>query len=274
VKEPCVLLALSVHELSVVSLIPVWFFQAEGPCFYATILGRDLAENQKQCEHCRQMKRLSSDSPLLFEIPLAPDFSEERRHMSRGLRHIAGIDEAGRGPLAGPVVAATVVLDPNDLPEGLDDSKRLKAAKRDALYEIILAKALTVSVASLSARSIDASDIRKAALEAMRRSLMGLTLSPDHALIDGRDVPPGLPCPGSALVKGDQRSISIAAASIVAKVTRDRMMIRAGLAHPPYSLEVHAGYGTAKHRAAIETDGPVPGIHRYTFAPIKGRYSV
>ncbi len=254
-REPCISLALSVHELSVVSLIPVWFFQAEGPCFYATILGRDLAENQKQCEHCRQMKRLSSDSPLLFEIPLAPDFSEERRHMSRGLRHIAGIDEAGRGPLAGPVVAATVVLDPNDLPEGLDDSKRLKAAKRDALYEIILAKALTVSVASLSARSIDASDIRKAALEAMRRSLMGLTLSPDHALIDGR-------------------SISIAAASIVAKVTRDRMMIRAGLAHPPYSLEVHAGYGTAKHRAAIETDGPVPGIHRYTFAPIKGRYSV
>ena len=219
------------------------------------------------------MKRLSSDSPLLFEIPLAPDFSEERKHLALGLNYIAGIDEAGRGPLAGPVVAATVVLDPDDLPEGLDDSKRLKAAKRDALYEIILAKALSVSVASLSARSIDASDIRKAALEAMRRSFKGLTLNPCHALIDGRDVPPGLSCPGSALVKGDQRSVSIAAASIIAKVTRDRMMIRTGLLHAPYGFESHAGYGTVKHRTAIDAVGPVPGIHRYTFAPIKGRYS-
>ncbi|MBC2884530.1 ribonuclease HII [Ochrobactrum sp. CM-21-5] len=219
------------------------------------------------------MKRLASDSPLLFEIPLVPDFSEERRLISRGLTHIAGIDEAGRGPLAGPVVAAAAVLNADDLPEGLDDSKRLTAAKREALYETILTKALTVSVASLCARSIDASDIRKAALEAMRRAFTGLTLSPCHALIDGRDVPPGLACAGSALVKGDQRSISIAAASIVAKVTRDRMMIRTGYAHPPYGLELHAGYGTAKHRAAIETEGPVPGIHRYTFSPIKGRYS-
>lgn len=219
------------------------------------------------------MKRLSSDSPLLFDIPLAPDFSEERRLIARGLRHIAGIDEAGRGPLAGPVVAAAVVLDPENLPEGLDDSKRLNAKKRDALYEIILAKALTVSVASLSARSIDGSDIRKAALEAMRRSFLGLTLSPDHALIDGRDIPPGLSCPGSALVKGDQRSMSIAAASIVAKVTRDRMMAHSAAVHPAYGFEVHAGYGTAKHRAAIEAIGPVPGVHRYTFAPIKGRFS-
>ncbi|MDT6940211.1 ribonuclease HII [Brucella pseudogrignonensis] len=220
------------------------------------------------------MKRLSSDSPLLFEIPLAPDFSEETKYLARGLKHIAGIDEAGRGPLAGPVVAAAVVLDPNDLPKGLDDSKRLKAAKRDALYDVILAKAISVSVASLSARSIDASDIRKAALEAMRRSFMGLTLRPDHVLIDGRDVPPGLSCPGSALVKGDQRSISIAAASIVAKVTRDRMMIRAGAVHPVYGFEVHAGYGTLKHRNAIEAGGPQPGIHRYTFAPIKGRFGL
>ena len=220
------------------------------------------------------MKRSASDSPLLFEIPLAPDFSEEKRLLARGLKHIVGIDEAGRGPLAGPVVAAAVVLDIDNLPNGLDDSKRLAAVKREALYETILEKAITVSVASLSARSIDASDIRKAALEAMRRASVGLTLQPCHALIDGRDVPPGLPCPGSALVKGDQRSVSIAAASIVAKVTRDRMMIRAGAAHPPYGLEIHAGYATVKHRAAIETAGPVPGIHRYTFAPIKGRNSV
>ena len=219
------------------------------------------------------MKRSASDSPLLFDIPLAPDFSEEKRLLSRGLKHIAGIDEAGRGPLAGPVVAAAVVLDGADIPSGLDESKRLTAAKREALYETILDKALAVSVASLSARSIDGSDIRKAALEAMRRAFTGLTLRPCHALIDGRDVPPGLPCPGSALVKGDQRSVSIAAASIVAKVTRDRMMIRAGAMHPPYGFEVHAGYATQRHRTAIETSGPVPGIHRYTFAPIKGRYS-
>lgn len=220
------------------------------------------------------MKRIASDSPSLFDLPLAPDFSEEGRLLSRGLKHIVGIDEAGRGPLAGPVVAAAVVLDPDDLPQGLDDSKRLNAAKRAALHDIILAKALSVSVASLSARAIDASDIRKAALEAMRRACLGLTLTPDHALIDGRDVAPGLPCPGSALVKGDQRSVSIAAASILAKVTRDRMMERAGAVHPAYGFQLHAGYGTAKHRAAIETDGPIPGLHRYTFAPIKGRYNI
>lgn len=193
--------------------------------------------------------------------------------MARGFRHIAGIDEAGRGPLAGPVVAAAVVLDPDNLPEGLDDSKRLNAKKRDVLYDIILTKAVSVSVASLCARSIDRSDIRKAALEAMRCSFMGLILSPEHALIDGRDIPPGLTCPGSALVKGDQRSVSIAAASIIAKVTRDRMMMRAGMVHPSYGLEIHAGYGTAKHRAAIDAKGPVSGLHRYSFAPIKGRYS-
>ncbi|MGU3400228.1 ribonuclease HII [Brucellaceae bacterium D45D] len=219
------------------------------------------------------MKRIASDSLPLFDLPLVPDFSEETRLLSRGLKHIVGIDEAGRGPLAGPVVAAAVVLDADDLPQGLDDSKRLNAAKRDALYEIVLAKALCISVASVSARSIDATDIRKAALEAMRSACNGLTLTPCHALIDGRDVPPGLPCPGSALVKGDQRSVSIAAASILAKVSRDRMMGRAGQAHGGYGLELHAGYGTAKHRAAIETKGPIPGIHRYTFSPIKGRFA-
>lgn len=217
------------------------------------------------------MKRIASDSLTLFDMPLVPDFSQEQRLLSRGLKHIVGLDEAGRGPLAGPVVAAAVVLDADDLPEGLDDSKRLNAAKRDALYEIVLAKALCVSVASVSARSIDATDIRKAALEAMRSACTGLMLTPCHALIDGRDVPPGLGCSGSALIKGDQRSISIAAASIIAKVTRDRMMRRAGLVHLKYGLEIHAGYGTAKHRAAIETDGPVPGLHRYTFSPIRAK---
>lgn len=218
------------------------------------------------------MKRLPADSPRLFDLPLKPDFSEEIRLLSRGMLHIVGIDEAGRGPLAGPVVAAAVVLDQHNLPTGLDDSKRLTAIKREALFDTILQSALAVSVASLSARSIDNSDIRKAALEAMRRAVAGLNIDACHALIDGRDVPPGLPCPGSALIKGDQRSVSIAAASIIAKVTRDRMMFRAGHAYPAYGLELHAGYGTAKHRAAIESHGPVEALHRYTFSPVKNRF--
>lgn len=215
----------------------------------------------------------ASDSPLLFELTLAPDFSEEKRLNMRGFRLVAGIDEAGRGPLAGPVVAAAVILDPDNLPSGLDDSKRLSAARRNQLFDTILTSALAVSVASVCARGIDASDIRKAALEAMRRAATGLPLLPDHALIDGRDVPPHLPCPGLALVKGDQRSLSIAAASIIAKVSRDRMMEQAGAVHPAYGFEVHAGYGTARHRKAIETNGPVEALHRYSFAPIKGRFT-
>ncbi|PYE90556.1 ribonuclease HII [Phyllobacterium leguminum] len=218
------------------------------------------------------MTRALTDSPLLFDIPLIPDFSSELRLMKRGVRPIAGLDEAGRGPLAGPVVAAAVILDAERLPKGLDDSKRLTAAAREKLFEIILAKALAVSVASLSAPSIDRSDIRKASLEAMRRAAAGLTLAPSHALIDGCDVPWGLPCEGSALVKGDQRSISIAAASIVAKVTRDRIMRRAATLHQHYGFEAHVGYATEQHRVAIEIHGPLRGLHRFTFSPIKGRF--
>jgi len=218
------------------------------------------------------MTRALTDSPLLFDLPVKPDFSTELRLIKRGVRPVAGIDEAGRGPLAGPVVAAAVILDTERLPEGLDDSKRLTAAMREKLFDTILSQALAVSVASLCAPSIDRSDIRKAALEAMRRAAAGLTLAPGHALIDGCDVPWRLCCEGSALVKGDQRSISIAAASIVAKVTRDRMMQRAGMHHPHYGLEAHVGYATEQHRSAIELHGPLPGLHRYTFSPIKGRF--
>ncbi|KXF78419.1 ribonuclease HII [Paramesorhizobium deserti] len=218
------------------------------------------------------MTRVLTDSPLLFDMPIKPDFSTELRLLKRGVRPIAGIDEAGRGPLAGPVVAAAVVLDAERLPEGLDDSKRLTAAMREKLFDAILSQALAVSVASLCAPSIDRSDIRKASLEAMRRAAAGLTLAPSHALVDGCDVPWGLCCEGSALVKGDQRSVSIAAASIVAKVTRDRMMQRAGGHHPHYGLEAHVGYATQQHRSAIELHGPLRGLHRYTFAPIKGRF--
>ena len=218
------------------------------------------------------MARPSSDSPLLFDlVPPVPDYSAELALMKAGHRHVAGMDEAGRGPLAGPVVAAAVILDPNDLPVGLDDSKRLKAGAREALFLTILAKALAVSICSVAAEEIDRTDIRKASLAAMARATHALAIPADYALADGRDVPEGLPCPGRAMIKGDQRSMSIAAASIVAKVMRDRMMACAGHAHPAYGLENHAGYGTAAHREAIVAHGGVPRLHRFSFAPLKDR---
>lgn len=215
------------------------------------------------------MARPRSDSPSLFEILEKPDFSFETKAIADGLWPCAGLDEAGRGPLAGPVVAAAVVLDPGDIPDGLDDSKRLTAAQRDAVFDEILCKALGVAVASVSAGSIDASDIRKASLEAMRRALAGLPLPAKSALADGRDVPPGLACTCRALVKGDQRSQSIAAASIVAKVVRDRMMTVCGTQDDRYGFEVHMGYATARHRAAIVEHGAAHRLHRVSFAPFR-----
>jgi ribonuclease HII len=191
--------------------------------------------------------------------------------MRSGIELIAGIDEAGRGPLAGPVVAAAVILNPKKIPKGLDDSKRLTPQRREELFDIITETALACAVSSISAPVIDATDILKAALEAMRRAVCGLAILPGHALIDGRDVAPGLPCPATALIKGDQRSVSIAAASILAKVTRDRMMSQTGKYFPLYGLEMHAGYGTEYHRNAMEAHGPVVGLHRFSFSPLKER---
>ena len=189
--------------------------------------------------------------------------------MRDGALPVAGTDEAGRGPLAGPVVAAAVVLDPDSIPEGLDDSKRLDAARRELVFIEIMARARSVAFASLCAGSIDGADIRKASLEAMRRAVAGLCTRPGLVLADGRDVPPGLACPGRAVVKGDRRSQSIAAASIVAKVVRDRIMARTGACDARYGFEVHMGYATARHRTAITAHGPVRRIHRLTFAPFK-----
>lgn len=217
------------------------------------------------------MKRKNTAHPL-FDLPLKPDYSGERKAMAEGARFVAGVDEVGRGPLAGPVVTAAVILNPDDLPEGLDDSKRLTNRGRERLYDIILQKALAVSFAGLSARAIDKSDIRKAALEAMRRAVNGLALQPGFVLVDGRDIPPGLPCGAEAWIKGDQRSLSIAAASIVAKVLRDRMMVEAGKVYPAYGFEKHAGYATLVHRRALQEQGPVLKLHRYSFAPIRGQW--
>jgi ribonuclease HII len=203
----------------------------------------------------------------LTALQAGPDFGFEGRAMSDGFRFVAGLDEAGRGPLAGPVVAAAVILDPDNIPEGLDDSKALSAARREELFALILATS-TVAIASASAAEIDRTDIRKASLTAMRRALSSLPRLAHYALIDGRDVPPGLHCPAKALVKGDARSVSIAAASIVAKVTRDRIMTRACSVYPAYGFSSHMGYASVVHRAAIAKHGPCP-LHRMTFRPLR-----
>ncbi|WLS09462.1 ribonuclease HII [Shinella sumterensis] len=212
-------------------------------------------------------KSTSSDSRLLFDMPEGPDFSMEMAARKRGLWPVAGTDEAGRGPLAGPVVAAAVVLDPDNIPEGLHDSKQLSAARREMLFARIMETAF-VSVASSSSRRIDTIDIRKASLDAMRRAVAGLEVAPKLVLTDGRDVPPGLACEGRAVVKGDALSVSISAASIVAKVMRDRMMARAEETYPGYGFAVHAGYATQVHRTAIESIGPCR-LHRMSFRPLR-----
>jgi ribonuclease HII len=212
--------------------------------------------------------RTPPDSPDLFAgLPAGPSFEFEQLAERRGLFPVAGTDEAGRGPLAGPVVAAAVILDPRNTPSGLNDSKKLSAAQRESLFDAILETSV-VSIASSSPRHIDRRDIRKASLDAMRRAVAGLAVAPRHVLVDGRDVPPSLTASAQALVKGDSRSLSIAAASIVAKVMRDRMMARAGLVHPAYGFEIHAGYGTERHRSAIAVHGPCP-LHRMSFRPLR-----
>ena len=159
--------------------------------------------------------------------------------------------------MAGPVVAAAVILDPDNIPEGLNDSKQLSIARREELFDIILASSI-VSIASSGAGRIDGTDIRKASLDAMRRAVAGLSQAPALVLADGRDIPPGLACMGKAVVKGDARSLSIAAASIIAKVARDRMMTRADLVFPAYGFATHAGYATPAPSQCHRRPRPLP----------------
>ena len=198
--------------------------------------------------------------------PAGPDFSREADALARGLWPVAGVDEAGRGPLAGPVVAAAVILDPACIPDGLADSKLLTPARRESLFAGIIATA-QVGVGSVCAARIDAINIRQATLLAMRRAVAALPVAPVHVLVDGNDPPP-LPCACEAIVKGDGLVLSIAAASIVAKVVRDRAMTRLDLAFPGYGFAEHAGYGTPRHRAALAALGPCPE-HRRSFGMLK-----
>jgi len=179
---------------------------------------------------------------------------------------ICGVDEAGRGPWAGPVVAAAVMLDRGNIPPGLNDSKKLTPRRRAALFDAIRASA-SVGVGIAAVEEIEALNILRANDLAMRRAIEALVPTPGAALIDGNRVPPGLPCRAQALVGGDGRSLSIAAASIVAKVTRDRIMAELAKVHPGYGWERNQGYGTAEHRAALNLLGVTPH-HRRSFRPI------
>ena len=195
-----------------------------------------------------------------------PDYSFETAAAQRGLIHIAGVDEVGRGPLAGPVTAAAVILDPANIPPGLRDSKKLTQKRREALFQPILDSAIC-SIASASVAEIDQINILQATYLAMRRALNGLPTRPDHALIDGNRLPPDLPCTAEAIVKGDDRSLSIAAASIIAKVSRDRLMVDLAQQFPGYGWDTNAGYGTARHIAALKQLGVTPH-HRVSFKPV------
>ena len=193
-----------------------------------------------------------------------PDLALEHLHWDAGRAVVAGLDEAGRGCLAGPVVAAAVVLPPDaDLP-GLDDSKRLSASAREALLPEIRRQALGVAVGSCSPAEVDALNVLWASMEAMRRAASALALAPDVLLVDGNRAIPEAPWPQETVVKGDARSLSIAAASVVAKVTRDRRMVALDAEFPVYGLAGHKGYPTAAHYAALAEHGPSP-LHRRSF---------
>lgn len=195
-----------------------------------------------------------------------PDFTLETAAFNAGYQAVAGIDEAGRGPWAGPVVAAAVMLDPDTIPNGLNDSKKLTAQAREDLFDQIEARA-RVGVGIADVERIDRDNILAATLWAMRAALDDLSQAPGYALIDGNRMP-DLPCPAETVVKGDGRCLSIAAASIIAKTTRDRIMCALADEFPGYGWERNMGYGTAEHSAAIDRLGVTPH-HRRSFRPVR-----
>jgi ribonuclease HII len=205
----------------------------------------------------------------LGEEDIRPTFRRERAALKRGVWPVAGCDEAGRGPLAGPVVAAAVILDPKRLPRGLDDSKKLDPPTREKLYAKICASA-EVAVALAPPARIDRDNILRASLWALARAVAALSVKPKLVFVDGRDrIDAGCDC--EAVISGDAIIASIAAASIVAKVTRDRLMTRLGLVHPGYGFEQHKGYSVPEHFNALARLGPTVH-HRRSFAPVAAAY--
>jgi len=187
----------------------------------------------------------------------------EKLAAEKGFHRICGIDEAGRGPLAGPVFAAAVILPPGAEIEGLNDSKKLSAKKREALFDVITETAVGYGIGFADEKEIDAVNILQATFLAMARAAAALPVGADYALVDGNRMPP-LPVPGETIIKGDGLSASIAAASILAKVSRDRVMEEIDRLYPEYQFAKHKGYGTALHRELLLRYGPSP-VHRQSF---------
>jgi ribonuclease HII len=222
---------------------------------------------------CEQWGAAAKVAPFLFAFPgwpvfdhsVGPDFSHEAALIAQGVSGIAGVDEAGRGPLSGPVVAAAVILNPCDIPDGLNDSKKLSSPKREALFDEIRARA-QFCIAEASVEEIDRLNIYHASHLAMCRAVAGLS-GVGHVLVDGNRVPKDLNGPATPLVKGDGRSQSIAAASILAKVTRDRIMGALAQQFPVYNWGKNMGYPTKEHISALEQHGITPH-HRRSYKPV------
>ena len=191
------------------------------------------------------------------------DLRYERRFWKQGVHAVAGCDEVGVGPMAGPVVAAAVLFEPEVFIKGVHDSKQLPPEKREELYPLIMERAMTVGIGSAGIDEIDSLNIYWATMLAFKRALAALTHTPAHVLVDGRKIP-GLKLPQTKIVGGDRKSFCIAAASIIAKVTRDRFMRRADERHPGWQFATHVGYSTPEHREAIERLGVSP-LHRLSF---------
>ena len=188
----------------------------------------------------------------------------ENNYYNKGLEYIAGVDEAGRGPLAGPVVAAAVILPKDAVILGINDSKKLSLIKREELFEIINKEALSISIGIIDPQTIDRINILQATFKAMRKAIDGLSIRPDMILVDGNNSITDISIPQKKIIKGDQKSISIAAAAIVAKVTRDRLMDEFHKLYNDYGFNKHKGYGTKEHIEAIKKYGLCP-IHRLSF---------
>lgn len=193
-----------------------------------------------------------------------PDYEFEKAALNSGFNIVCGVDEAGRGPLAGPVCAAAVILAPDTVIEGLDDSKKLSEKKREMLFDVITEKAISFSVAYGTLEEIERLNILEATFLAMNRAIDGLSVKPRFALIDGNRVPKNIKIPCETIVKGDSKSMSVAAASVLAKVTRDRLMLDFDSKYPQYDFKKHKGYGTKEHTELIRKYGPCE-IHRLSF---------
>ena len=193
-----------------------------------------------------------------------PDYEYENAAKSGGFKLVCGVDEAGRGPLAGPVCAAAGILPEDAVVEGLNDSKKLSEKKREALYDVIKEKAIAFCVAYGTLEEIETLNILQATFLAMNRAIDGLAVKPDFALIDGNRVPKDIKIPCETVVKGDGKSMSVAAASVLAKVTRDRLMLEYDKKYPEYDFKKHKGYGTKEHTELIKKYGPCE-IHRMSF---------